>query len=285
MAAQSANSGPLSVRMGAEHAREGGLPTAFSSASSAPSVDAASLPGMSSASWNLQGALVQRQQAPTVGLQADHGVHLAGEPRSSSGSPMNAARTSAPRRGPCPRAGGARAPLVPALPAQLEARHSRVPALDPAVYGGGGDLELPARAPRDLRRREPRATSDPDGGHHRFELALVAVDARARRRQLLVGHRLGPGGGVLDPPALRAVVAAQLAAVAAARPRQQPRAASPSPRRPGRPAQAPRRERLRDTSSATVEGERPSSAAICLHDLRLSSPFSIATLSALSSLL
>ena len=42
--------------------------------------------------------------------------------------------------------------------------------------------------------------------------------------------------------------------------------------------------RLRATSSATVEGERPSSRAICLHDLRLSRPLSIAIRSALSSL-
>lgn len=42
--------------------------------------------------------------------------------------------------------------------------------------------------------------------------------------------------------------------------------------------------RLRATSSATVDGERPSSRAICLHDLPLSRPFWIAARSALSSL-
>ena len=42
--------------------------------------------------------------------------------------------------------------------------------------------------------------------------------------------------------------------------------------------------RLRATSSATVDGDRPSSLAICLQDLRLSRPLSIAARSALSSL-
>ena len=42
--------------------------------------------------------------------------------------------------------------------------------------------------------------------------------------------------------------------------------------------------RLRATSSAIVDGERPSSPAICLHDLRLSRPLSMAARSALSSL-
>ena len=42
--------------------------------------------------------------------------------------------------------------------------------------------------------------------------------------------------------------------------------------------------RLRATSSATVEGERPRSRAICLHDLPLSRPLCMAARSALSSL-
>ena len=42
--------------------------------------------------------------------------------------------------------------------------------------------------------------------------------------------------------------------------------------------------RLRATSSATVDGDRRSSRAICLHDLRLSRPLSIAARSDLSSL-
>lgn len=42
--------------------------------------------------------------------------------------------------------------------------------------------------------------------------------------------------------------------------------------------------RLRATSSATVDGERPRSRAICLHDLPLSRPFWMAARSALSSL-
>ena len=202
-------------------------------------------------------------------------VHLATRPRSSSGSPMNAANEArASPRAVAPRAGGARAPLVPRT--SCAARGSTFPRTRARSqrYMVEAETSNCPRAPPRCAPAKPARDVRPDSGHHRFRLALVAVDARARRRQLLVGHRLGPGGGVLDPPALRAVVAAQLAAVAAARPRQQPRAgvagrlAGPAAPLPG-PATpsgcaTPRRPRSRASSPAP----QPSACTTCACPVR-----------------
>ena len=261
------------------------FPTAFSSASSAPSVDAASLPGMSSASWNLQGALVQRQQAPTVGLQADHGVHLASGAALLVRKPHERRERARLAAGRGPRAGGARAPLVPALPAQLEgSTFPRTRARSSGIWWSG-DLGTAPRAPPRSAPASPRATSD---------LMAAITDSNSRSSRSTPARAadssssaiaLGPGGGVLDPPALRAVVAAQLcsrcssaATTAASRRRRR------APRRPAALARAPRhravaRHLVGPRSRASGPAPRPSAC-----DLRLSSPFSIATLSALSSL-
>ena len=90
MAAQSANSGPLSVRTRPNMRAKAALPTALSSASSLPAVDSESFPGMSSASWNLQGRWysVSRHRPSDFRPITVSISHAAA--RSSSESPMNA---------------------------------------------------------------------------------------------------------------------------------------------------------------------------------------------------
>ena len=110
----------------------------------------------------LAGSLVQGQQAPPVGLQADHGAHLAGGAALLVGKPHERRERARLAVGRGPRAGG----CASCTRTSCAARGStpRVPALDPAVYGGGGDLELPHAQRRDVRRREPTRDVRPDGG-------------------------------------------------------------------------------------------------------------------------
>ena len=66
------------------------LPTAFSSASSLSDVDPQSLPGMSSASWNLQGRWYNVSRHRRSDLSPTTVSISQAAARSSSGRPMNA---------------------------------------------------------------------------------------------------------------------------------------------------------------------------------------------------
>ena len=258
MAAQSANSGPLSVRIEAEHARaKAAFSTAFSSASSAPSVDAASLPGMSSASWNLQGRWYSVSRHRPSGLQDRSPVSISqAEPRSSSGSPADAAnRRASPRAvalGPAARV----RLLYPHFLRSSRARHSRVPALDQRYMVEAETSNCPARPPR-CAPASPRATSD---------LMAAIIDSDSRSSRSTPARRASSSSAIAwalaagtRPASASSSGSAQLAAVAAwPRPRQQPRAGVAGRLAGPPPLPGPRdTERLRDTSSATVEGERP----------------------------
>ena len=166
---------------------------------------------------------VQCEQAPAVGPEPYHGVHLAGAGALLLGKPHEGgegARLAVRRR---PRRLRARPGLVAALPAQVEVAHPGVAARYPPVYGRGRGPDLAGPAQRYLLGRQPPGHVAPDQPHRVLEPGLVPVDADPGLAQLRVGERLRPGRRVLAAPPPRAAAVAQVPApVAAARPRQQP---------------------------------------------------------------
>lgn len=169
--------------------------------------------------------------------------------------------------------------------AQLGVGHARVARGDPAVDGRGLDLELAGPSLGYLGGREAAGDVGPDKRHGPLEVAPLLVRALARLGEQIVGECLGAGRGKLAPPLFRAVVTAQLAAVAGPRPRQKARArvlGAPSTRSllPGPFATV----RLRLTSSVIEAGERPRSRAMDLALCSLSSVRSIEVRSALPNL-
>lgn len=122
------------------------------------SVDAESLPGTSSASWNLQGRWYRVSRHRPSDFRPITVPISQAEPRSSSGSPMNAANERA-----SPWAvglGPAAAPLVPALPAQLEARHPAYPRSIQRYMVEAETSNCPTRNAAMCAGESPRATSD-----------------------------------------------------------------------------------------------------------------------------
>ncbi len=164
---------------------------------------------------------VQCEQAPAVGPEPYHGVHLAGAGALLLGKPREGgegARLAVRRR---PRRRRARPGLVAALPAQVEVAHPGVAARYPPVYGRRRGADLPGPGQRYLLGRQPPGHVAPDQPHRVLEPGLVPVDADPGLAQLCVGERLRPGRRVLAAPPPAAAVAQIPAAVAAARPRQQ----------------------------------------------------------------
>ena len=164
---------------------------------------------------------VQCEQAPAVGPEPYHGVHLAGAGALLLGKPHEGgegARLAVRRR---PRRLRARPGLVAALPAQVEVAHPGVAARYPPVYGRRRGADLAGPCQRYLLGRQPPGHVAPDQPHRVLEPGLVPVDADSGLAQLCVGERLRPGRRVLAAPHPAAAVAQVSAAVAAARPRQQ----------------------------------------------------------------
>ena len=285
MPSQSANSEPLSVR-----SRPNSLAYAAGAAflqRVEPLADCLrGLLGHRQRQLELERPGVQCEQTLPVGLEPHDGVHLAGGGAILVGQSHErgvGARLAVRRR--LARL-GVRPGLVAALPAQVEVAHPGVAALDPPVYGGRRGLDLSRPGQRDLLGRQPARDVGPYQAHYVFELGLVPVHAHPGFAQFGVGERLRPGRRVLAAPRPAAVVPVEPAPVAAMRPRQQLRARPcRAPRRPCRPCPA-----LATQCGCAPPRRRPSTAigpaplAICLQDLRLSRPLSIAARSALSSL-
>ena len=206
---------------------------------------------------------VQCQQALPVGPEPHDGVHLAGGGALLVGQSHErgvGARLAVGRR--LARL-GVRPGLVAALPSQVEVAHPRVSALYPPVYGGRRGLDLVRPGQRDLLGRQPARYVRPYQAHYVFELGLVPVHAHPRLAQLGVGERLRPGRRVLAAPRPAAVVPAESAPVAAARPLQEPGACRVG--RPGGPAALARPSRHGAVARHLVGDRRRRSSQLSCH--------------------
>ena len=276
--------GELGAVVGRE--QENSLRNAFGAAFSAcraPIPSTRRLVGHGQRDLELERPQVQCEQAPAVGLQAEHRVHLAGGGALFPGNSMVPANR---RAAPCDvcLGGSACARLVAAPAPQLEAAHPRVAAPIHLYIWSTPTPPIGHPGRRYLLGRQPPRDVGPDQLHGALEFRLAPVDAHPGFAQLGVGERLRLAAEyshlhLLEQWYLRNLHRCSNAATTAASGRRRRGLAA----RP--PLFGPRHTvRLRATSSATVDGDRRSSRAICLHDLRLSRPLSIAARSDLSSL-